>query len=93
MSKVIPAEWVRTTKKHIDRLKASDDLNVFLDLILGHPEPLHGNNRGKYSVRITGNVRLVFRPANGDTPKEDCKEIVIEGVVDYHGAQETWYIP
>ena len=59
MKKKIPADWARTIKKHIDRLKAADKFEDFLKLNLGHPEPLKGKKDvGKYSVRITGNVRL-----------------------------------
>ena len=93
MKKKLPAEWVRTVKKHIDRLKAADTFGDFLALRLGHPEPLRGENLGKYSLRITGNVRLIIRPGDDERTVVICEEIVVEGVVDYHGSKETWYIP
>lgn len=92
MKKAIPLEWVRTVKKHIDRLKAADTFGDFLKLNLGHPEPLHGNLEGSYSVRITGNVRLIMRPSADGKAVTICEEITMEGVVDYHGGKESWYI-
>ena len=93
MKKKIPAEWVRTIKKHIDRLKAADNFGVFLSLGLGHPEPLKGKDQGKYSIRVTGNVRLIIKLESDGKTVVFCEEIVMEGVVDYHGDKETWYIP
>lgn len=87
LQKRLPAEWVRTIKKHIDRLKAAEAFGDFLKLNLGHPEPMRGKDTGKYSVRITGNVRLIIRPI------ESGNVIELEGVVDYHGGKETWFIP
>ena len=92
MKKKIPIEWVRTIKKHIDRLRASENFGVFLELNLGHPEPLHGKDGGKYSVRVTGNVRLIIEPSSDGRAVTICEEVSIEGVVDYHGGKESWYI-
>ena len=63
-----------------------------MKLNLGHPEPLKGNNAGKYSVRITGNVRLIIKPSGKDDDLVKSDEIEVEGVVDYHGGKESWYI-
>lgn len=93
MKRKIPEDWVRTVKKHIDRLKAADTFGDFLKLNLGHPEPMKGENIGKYSVRITGNVRLIMKPNEKGDAVMICEEIEMEGVVDYHGRKETWYIP
>lgn len=93
MKKRIPANWVRTVKKHIDRLKAADTFGDFLSLNLGHPEPLKGKDIGKYSIRVTGNVRLIVRPSDDGKSVMICEEITMEGVVDYHGDKQTWYIP
>ena len=92
MKKEIPAEWVRKIKKQIDRLAAADTFGDFLSLGLGHPEQLKGQDSGKYSIRITGNVRLIVRPADDGKTVVICEEITVEGVVDYHGDKETWYI-
>ena len=93
LKKAIPQEWVRTIKKHIDRLKAAETFGDFLKLNLGHPEPLHGKDDGKYSVRVTGNVRLIIKPSPDGKAVTICQAVVLEGVVDYHGGKESWYIP
>ena len=93
MKKRIPAEWVRTVKKHLDHLRAADTFGDFLKLNLGHPEPLKGKDQGKYSVRITGNVRLIMLPSETGDAVMICEEIEMDGVVDYHGGKESWYIP
>ena len=93
MKKKIKPEWVRLIKKHMDRLQAADTFGDFLKLGLGHPEMLLGNNAGKYSVHVTGNIRLILKPnETGDTVMI-CEEVVVEGVVDYHGGKTTRYIP
>ena len=84
MQKRIPYEWTKTVKKHIERLKAAETFDDFLKLNLGHPEPLSGDGLGKYSIRITGNVRLIIKPL--------VNVVNIEGVVDYHGSKENWFI-
>ena len=93
MKKIIPVEWVRTVKKQVDRLKAADTFGDFLKLNLGHPEPLKGSDSGKYSLRVTGNVRLIIKPNDKGDAVMICEEIEMEGVVDYHGGKESWYIP
>lgn len=93
MKKKIPSDWVRTIKKHIDRLKAAETFGNFLSLNLGHPEQLKGKDQGKYSRRVRGNVRLIFRPEDDGKAALICEEIVMEGVVDYHGGKQTWFIP
>ncbi len=92
MQKRLPLEWVRTIKKHVGHMIAADTFGDYLKLGLGHLEPLKGENAGKYSVRVTGNVRLVFRPDNEGKSVEICEVTEIEGVVDYHGGKESWYI-
>ena len=92
MQKKIPFDWVRTIKKHMDRLKAAECFGDFLKLNLGHPEPLKGNMVGKYSLRVSGNVRLIIEPDVKGAAVKICEEIEVEGVVDYHGGKESWYI-
>ena len=93
MKKHMPADWVRQVKKHMARLKAADTFAVFLKLNLGHPEQLKGERAGQYSVRISGNVRLIIKPVTGIQSVMESQEIEVEGVVDYHGGKETWFIP
>lgn len=94
MQKVIPYDWVRKIKKHVDSLKAAECFGDFLKVGLGYPEPLSGKDAGKWSVHITKNVRLIFRPNAAGTAVMICEEIRMEGVADYHGSSsDTWYIP
>lgn len=93
MKKKIPFEWVRTIKKHMDRLKAANSFGDFLSLGLGKPEQLSGYKRIRYSLHVAPNVRLIVEPnATMDTVMI-CEEIEVEGVCDYHGGKENWYIP
>jgi len=44
-------------------------------------------------LHISANVWLVIEPdATGETVMV-CTEIEVEGVVDYHGSKENWFIP
>ena len=93
MKKKIPLDWVRTVKKHLDRLRAAAVFGDFLRLNLGHPEKLKGNNAGRYSLHINGNVRLIIEPNEKGDAVMICEVVQIKGVVDYHGDKENWYIP
>lgn len=92
MIKKIPVEWVRAVKKHVDRLRAASTFGDFLKLNLGHPEQLKGKSEGKYSVHITRNVRLILEPSEKGDAVKICGTVQIEGVADYHGSKENWYI-
>ena len=88
----IPAEWVRTIKKHLDRLEAAECFGDFLKLGLGRPEQLSGYTQIRYSIKVTGNVRLIIEPNATQNTVMICSEIEIEGVSDFHGGKENWYI-
>lgn len=92
MKKKLPSDWVRSIKKHIDRLKAAETFADFLTLNLGHPEPLKGSDEGKYSLRVAGNVRLIIQPEKSGKEIRICEVVRVEGVVDYHGSKKSWYI-
>ena len=92
MKKKISPEWVRTIKKFVSYLIAADNFGIFKSLGLGHLEQLSGKDKGKYSVRISGNVRMVIRPLVDEGSIEICEVVEMEGVVDYHGGKCTWYI-
>lgn len=93
MKRKLPADWVKTIKKHMDRLVAADTFGVFLTLGLGKPEQLSGYKKIRYSVHITPNVRLILEPNATEDTVMICEEIEVEGVCDYHGNKENWYIP
>ena len=57
------------------------------------PEQLTGYSNIRYSLHVAPHVRLIIEPnANQDTVMI-CTEIEVEGVCDYHGSKENWYIP
>ncbi len=91
MKKRISPDWVRSIKKHIDRLEASSTFKDFLSLSLGHPEPLKGNDKGLWSLRINANIRLIFALSD-DGSAINITEVIMKGVADYHGNKQTWFI-
>lgn len=93
MKKKIPADWVRTIKKHMDRLEAAECFGDFLSLGLGKPEQLKGYTNIRYSLHVAANVRLIVEPNATQDTVMICTEIEVEGVSDYHGDKENWYIP
>ena len=93
LKKKLPAEWVRALKKHLDHLETADCFGDFLSLGLGRPEQLTGYAHIRYSIRISGNVRLIVEPNATQNTVMICEEIEIQGVSDYHGDKENWYIP
>lgn len=77
----------------MDNLRAADCFGDFLKVGLGKPEQLTGYEQIRYSLRVSANARLIIEPnATLDTIMI-CDEIEIEGVCDYHGSKENWYIP
>ena len=93
MQQKIPYEWVRTIKKHINHLTAAETFGDVLKLGLGKPEPLTGFEHFRYSLHVTPNVRLIIEPNATQDTVMICSEIEVEGVCDYHGDKENWYIP
>lgn len=93
MQKVLPIEWVRTIKKHIDRLGAAETFGDFLKLNLGKPEQLSGYKQVRYSLHVAPHVRLIIEPDATQDMVMICTEIEVEGVCDYHGSKDNWYIP
>ena len=77
----------------MDRLKAADTFGDFLTLGLGKPEQLTGYKQIRYSLHVTPNVRLIVEPNAAMDTVMICEEIEVEGVCDYHGDKENWYIP
>ena len=89
----IPADWIRTIKKHLDRLEAAECFGDFLKVGLGRTEHYSWYSQIRYSLKVTGNVRLIIEPNATQDTVMICSEIEIEGVSDYHGGKENWYIP
>lgn len=93
MKKKLPFEWVRAIKKHMDHLIAADNFGDFLSLGLGKPEQLSGYKQIRYSLHVAANVRLIIEPNATQETVMICEEIEVEGVSDYHGDKDNWYIP
>ena len=47
----------------------------------------------RYSLHVAANVRLIIEPNAEQDTVMICTEIEVEGVSDYHGSKENWYIP
>lgn len=92
MKKELPFDWVKTIKKHLNNLEAADNFGIFLSLGLGRPELLSGYSRPTYSLHISPNVRMIIEVKADQSEVVICDEIEVEGVCDYHGGKENWYI-
>lgn len=93
LQKKLPFEWVRTIKKHMDRLRAAECFGDFLALGLGKPERLEGYKQIRYSLHVAPHARLIIELNADQDTIMICSEVEIEGVSDYHGSKENWYIP
>ena len=93
LQQLLPYEWVKTIKKHIDRLRAAEYWSDFLTIGLGKLEQLTGYKNPTFSLHIIANVRLIFELQCEVSSKESCDSIIIIGVCDYHGTKNNWYIP
>jgi plasmid maintenance system killer protein len=97
INKYLSADVVRTLKRKYDGLIAAPNFAMFIKNPIGHFEALKENMKGKYSIRITGNYRLIIRPNSEDLTLEAleaCTEFYFEGVVDYHDRRKyNWLIP
>ena len=92
LKKELPNEWVRNIKKHMDRLEAAECFGDFLSLGLGRPELLSGYKIPRYSLHVSANARLIIElDATSETIKI-CTTVEVEGVSDYHGGKDNWYI-
>ena len=93
MQKKMPFEWVKKKKKHMNHLRAAECFGDFLKLGLGKPEQLTGYRQIRYSLHIAPNARLILEPNATQDTVMICTEIEVEGVSDYHGSKENWYLP
>lgn len=87
-------QMARKIIQRLDALRASNTFGIFLATGLGRPERLTGDLEGYYSIRITDNYRLVVwvnMPQNGDV--RDADQVMVKGVVDYHGRKNDWILP
>lgn len=92
MQKILPFDWVKTIKKHMIRLEAAECFGDFLKLGLGRPEQLKGYKEIRYSLHVAPHVRLIIEINAAQDMVMLCEEIEVEGVTDYHGSKENWFI-
>ena len=96
MKKDKGADLAKNAKKRLNQLIAAENFSIYLNTGLGRPHPLYENLKGRYGISITGNIRLVVNPdaeALDPVSLKECKTIIIEGVMDYHGQKIEWIIP
>ena len=92
MQKILPFDWVKSIKKHMIRLEAAECFGDFLKLGLGKPEQLKGYKEIRYSLHVAPHVRLIIELNAAQDTVMLCEEIEVEGVTDYHGSKENWFI-
>ena len=96
MQSIVSMDILRSIKRKLDQLLASPNFYFVISKHIGKCEPLVGNMKGKYSIYISANYRLIISPNTSDLSNNSlmkCEEFYIEGVVDYHGTKQTWIIP
>ena len=77
----------------MNRLAAAECFGDFLKLGLGKPEQLAGYKNITYSLHVSPNARLILELNAAQDTVLICNEIEVEGVSDYHGSKDNWYIP
>ena len=96
LQKVISFEYLRSIKMKFDQLLASPNFYFVIYQRIGKCEALVGDMKGKYSIHISANYRIIISPNSLSLEINDlklCEEFYIEGVVDYHGNKQNWIIP
>ena len=71
----LPANLLRRIERILDDLACATAPND-MDRPAYRLHPLKGNRRGQWSVRVSGNLRIVFRFVHGEAVDVD--------LVDYH---------
>lgn len=91
------SDFAKKLYKRLDQLKAFQNVNEFMGSGLDNPHILSGNLNNCIGWNIDANKRLIvslgISPSQPLTPEYvKIEEIIIKGVVDYHGGKENWYI-
>jgi proteic killer suppression protein/toxin YoeB len=95
LKKRVGSDMAKQIKKRYNQLKAYTTFEEMLKMPFGRPEGLT-NSGTDYSLRLDANYRLIISPncSKGDPEHlKGCTEIIIKGVVDYHGGKQNWIIP
>ena len=91
---------VPLTKQIVKRIMQLESFGNVYELVnapIDHPHFLEGDLLGCIGWSLNSNVRLILDTGKGDKPKniqemKDIEEIIIKGVVDYHGKKNEWII-
>lgn len=89
-------EMTRMLKRRFNEMKASSNFKEYVRYGLGRPHPLTGNLDKLYGIHLNKNYRLIVEPLVeilDDVHLEECKNVNIKGVVDYHDGKIEWLIP
>ncbi len=92
----IGLDMAKILKRRFNEMKASLNFKDYLSYGLGHPHPLVGNLDKLYGIHLTKNYRLIVEPLVEELNElnlENCKNVNIKGVVDYHDGKCEWLIP
>ena len=54
---------------------------------------LAGYKQVRYSRHVSANARLIIELDATEKTIMICEEVEVEGVTDYHGAKDNWFIP
>ena len=87
-------QWAKTIKLRLVQLAGAPTLADLELLPYGRPHPLAGKRKDRWSMRITGNYRLVFTPLHDPIPllpdgglnRAAVTDILILAIEDYHGS-------
>ena len=98
MIRKIGPEYTKAVKKRYNQIVAFSTFFSLQHSAIGKMESLDADLKGYYSLRLTGNYRLIIKPKANDTSAESlkkCDTVIIEGVIDYHGkgTKYNWIIP
>ncbi len=86
------ADVAKVLNRRLNQLAAAENLETMRHLP-GRCHELRGDRAGRLAVSLTGNLRLVFEPADDPVPRKadgglewsGITEVTILEVEDYHG--------
>ena len=96
LQRKVDPKTVKTIKRRVLELKASNTFSIYLSTGLGKPHSLEGDLKGCYAISVTGNYRLIIElccDISNTVAINNCEAIIIKGIVDYHGRKNNWIIP
>lgn len=82
----IGLEMARMVKLRYNQIEATNNFQEYINNNIGKPHPLKGDLKGYYAIHITANYRLVVK-------SKENKNLIVKGVMDYHGDKYEWIIP